>query len=250
MRDQIVVCCESRIKAAPYARALVVLGIPEDQLTVITPDDAGSDIQHLGAQVAGVVLCGGPDLAPDRYGEEARPNANLSVMPELDEIDLELISGAEEGLTPVWAICRGMQVVNVFKGGTLWQDLPSDFEEALEHHPEGPHDAVVHAIEVIAETDSISNHLNGDDVQVNSRHHQAVKDLGDGVRALAQSPDGVVEVLALQAENWWVKGVQWHPENLLHLDVQRKLWREFLEATRLVETKKSSSSAAPPESGS
>jgi putative glutamine amidotransferase len=248
LKNQIVVCCESKIKAGPYVRALVVLGIPEEQLTVLTPEDAGGEVQHLGAQVAGVVLCGGPDLAPERYGEEARDDANLSVMPELDEIDLDLIGGAEEGLTPVWAICRGMQVVNVFKGGTLWQDLPSDFDEALEHRPEGPHDAVVHAIEVISETDSISDHLTGDDVGVNSRHHQAVKDLGTDIRALAQSPDGVVEVLALRSENWWVKGVQWHPENLLHLDIQRRLWREFLEATKRDHSKTAVKPAAAPES--
>jgi len=248
VKDQIIVCCESKIKAAPYLRALVVVGIPEEQLLVVTPENSDGGLQHLGAQVAGLVLCGGPDLAPDRYGEEARDDADLSVMPELDEVDLDLLSGAEDGLTPVWAICRGMQVVNVFQGGTLWQDLPTDFDEALEHHPEGPHDAVVHAIEVLSETDSISDRLAGDDVQVNSRHHQAVKDLGTDVQALAQSPDGVVEVLALRSEKWWVKGVQWHPENLLHLDVQRELWRDFLEATKIENSEKSKKPAAPTES--
>jgi len=232
LKDRIVVCCESKLKAIPYVRALVVLGIAEEQLTLVTPENVEGSVQHLGAQVSGIVLCGGPDLAPERYGEAAREDAHLSVMPELDEIDLDLLSGAEEGLTPVWAICRGMQVVNVFKGGTLWQDLPSDFDEVLEHQPEGPHDAVVHAIEVISEADRLVDHLNGDEIRVNSRHHQAVKALGKNVRALAQSPDGVVEVLSLESQDWWVKGVQWHPENLLHLDVQRRLWREFLKVAK------------------
>lgn len=243
MRDQIVVCCESKLKAAPYVRALVVLGIPEEQLTVLTPEDPDDEVEHLGAQVAGIVLCGGPDLAPERYGEDPRGDANLSVMPDLDQIDFDLLAGAEEGLTPVWAICRGMQVVNVFQGGTLWQDLPTDFEEALEHSPEGPHEAVVHAVEVISAADTISRHLTGNDVQVNSRHHQAVKKLGTDLQPVAQSPDGIVEVIALESDNWWVKGVQWHPENLLHLDVQRRLWREFVDATRSSKHKNSVASA-------
>lgn len=250
MRDRIVVCCESRTKADPYVRALVVLGISEDQLTVVTPENARGDIQHLGAEVAGVVLCGGPDLAPERYGEQARDDAKLSLMPELDEIDLNLLAGAEEGLTPVWAICRGMQIVNVFKGGSLWQDLPTDFDAALEHQPEGPHDAVVHAIEMISEADEFSRHFSGNEVRVNSRHHQAVKELGGEIEAVAQSPDGIVEVLTLQSDNWWVKGVQWHPENLLHLDLQRELWHDFLQATRRKRTSAASPLDRSIESGS
>ena len=157
-------------------------------------------------------------------------------MPELDKFDLELLEGAANGMTPVWAICRGMQIVNVFQGGSLWQDLPTQFNGVIDHSPEGPHDAVVHAIEAVSESDSFADFLRSKDLQVNSRHHQAVKDLGESVQALAESPDGVVEVLKLESESWWVKGVQWHPENLMHLEIQRVLWNEFLAATRLSKT--------------
>ena len=152
-------------------------------------------------------------------------------MPELDKLDLELLEGAANGMTPVWAICRGMQIVNVFQGGSLWQDLPTQFNGVIDHSPEVPHDAVVHAIEAVSESDSFADFLSSKDLQVNSRHHQAVKDLGENVQVLAKSPDGVVEVLALESETWWVKGVQWHPENLMDLEIQRALWNEFLEAT-------------------
>ena len=145
-------------------------------------------------------------------------------------MDWTLLEGAEEGRTPVWAICRGMQIFNVFQGGTLWQDLPSQLDGALDHRPEVPHESLAHSIRILNRQDSFAELLDGEETEVNSRHHQAVRDLGRQILPLAESPDGVLEVLALDRQDWWVKGVQWHPENLMSLPVQRQLWSEFLTA--------------------
>ena len=145
-------------------------------------------------------------------------------------MDLELLAGARQGRTPVWAICRGMQTVNVFQGGTLWQDIYTQVEGVMDHSVSEPEDAFAHGVEVVARRESFGEILARREVLVNSRHHQAVKHLGSGLVAVARSPDGLIEVLALDSQEWWVKGVQWHPENLVHLSVQRRLWAEFIDA--------------------
>lgn len=228
MTAPLVVCCESQRKSKPYVEALLLMGVDSERIQLVTADEPDSDLSALGSKAAGVVLCGGPDLDPQRYGEEPRPDAQLSILPELDQMDWTLLQGAAENLTPVWAICRGMQTFNVFQGGTLWQDLPSQMEGALEHQPEGPHDSMAHSIQIANRQESFAEILEEEALEVNSRHHQAVRSLGRELVGVAESPDGVLEVLILDRQDWWVKGVQWHPENLMHLPVQRRLWSEFL----------------------
>jgi putative glutamine amidotransferase len=206
------------------------MGIDTEKIQLVTAEEPDPDLSSLGAKAAGVVLCGGPDLDPRRYGEEPRAEANLSILPELDQMDWTLLEGAEQGRTPVWAICRGVQMFNVFQGGTLWQDLSLQVEGVLEHRPEAPHDSMVHPLRVRARQEPFADLLDGEISEVNSRHHQAVRSLGRQIIQVAESPDGILEVLALEREDWWVKGVQWHPENLMHLPVQRRLWSEFLAA--------------------
>lgn len=232
MSDHIVVCCESCRKAEPYVRALTLTGLGEEQIRLLTPEERQGELAPIAAGAAGLVLCGGPDLEPRWYGEEPRPDANLRVVPELDRMDWELLRGARQGCTPVWAICRGMQIVNVFQGGTLWQDLPSQVPGALEHDPGGPDEAMVHPVRVNGARDRFAELLGRNGTQVNSRHHQAVHELGRGLVPVGDSPDGILEVLVLGGADWWVKGVQWHPENLMHIETQRLLWKEFLHAAR------------------
>lgn len=232
MSRHIAVCCESREKAGPYLAALVGLGVSEEDLLLITPGDSPDGLAALAARSAGVVLCGGPDLDPRYYGEPPREDARLSIRPELDRLDWELLHGARSGRTPVWAICRGMQIVNVFQGGTLWQDIPSQLDGVLEHDPDGPDDAMAHEVRTVCRRDGFAEVLDGGRIQVNSRHHQAVKGLGKDLSIVGESPDGLAEVLSLDDSDWWVRGVQWHPENLLHVAAQRMLWLQFLERAR------------------
>jgi len=230
LRDRLVVCCESQPKSEPYMEALLLMGIKAETIHLATAEEPNRNMSSLGAEAAGVVLCGGPDLDPQLYGDEPRIDADLSILPQLDLMDWTLLEGAQEGRTPVWAICRGMQTFNVFQGGSLWQDLPSQVEGVLEHQPDGPHDSMAHPIRILARQETFSEILGGEATEVNSRHHQAVRKPGRQIIQVAESPDGVLEVLALDRKDWWVKGVQWHPENLMHLPSQRRLWSEFLEA--------------------
>ena len=231
MSDVVVVCCENRSKSEPYLEALSALGVAEESLVLVTPEGTPGDLEALAAGSAGVVLCGGPDLNPRWYGEQPKADANLSILPALDEMDWALLEGAKTARTPVWAICRGMQIFNVFQGGSLWQDLPSQLDNVLEHSPDASYDTLAHPIHVTDPGDSFSELLAAEETRVNSRHHQAVRDLGRQVRPLAESPDGVVEVMVYEDTAWWVKGVQWHPENLMHIPLQRQLWSEFLEVS-------------------
>ena len=109
MRDRIVVCCENRRKSGPYTEALLLMGVDVENILLLTPEETPENVVNLGAGAAGVVLCGGPDLDPQRYGEQPRTDANLSVLPALDLMDWNLLQGAAEGRTPVWPIagaCR------------------------------------------------------------------------------------------------------------------------------------------------
>jgi putative glutamine amidotransferase len=228
----IVVSCENQSKSLPYVEALKSAGVKGDEIILVTPEKNGHQLETLGAEASGLMLCGGPDLEPWRYGQSPRPDASLALAPKLDHLEWELLTGARETRTPVWAICRGMQTVNVFQGGTLWQDITTQIEGVLDHDIPEPRDALVHEVHVVARNESFGRLLSIEAVEVNSRHHQAIRHLGRNLTVVATSPDGLVEVLVYSSDEWWVKGVQWHPENLVHLTTQRRLWAEFVDSAR------------------
>ncbi len=229
--DQLLVCVESQAKAGPYVEALKEAGAAADRLQVITPENAAGGLERAAAGCAGLLLCGGPDIEPWRYGEEPRPDGDLSLMPELDQIEWDLLTGAAAARRPVWAVCRGLQTVNVFLGGSLWQDIPSQLGGDVDHAVAAPLDAMAHSIGGAAHDDPWAVGLTAGPLEVNSRHHQALRELGRDVSPVAHSPDGLIEAAVVERDDWWVKGVQWHPEDLLHQPIQQQLWREFLAAT-------------------
>jgi putative glutamine amidotransferase len=215
-------------KALNYVRALEVAGVPSERIRVIEPEK-GVDYQSMGGDCLGLVLAGGEDVEPERYGEDEIPEAEVSVNPERDEMELALLAGAREAETPTWGVCRGIQVINVFFGGTLWQDLALQLPTQVLHQLSNPHDALIHALRVDDPTVTLGSLLARENPLVNSRHHQAVKDLGRDLMAVAHAPDGVTEALYLDSPSWWVRGVQWHPENLVEMAQQRALWTAFAE---------------------
>lgn len=215
-------------RAAPYLRALQAAGLPAERLRVITPAALGN-VEEAIAGAAGLVLCGGVDVDPARYGESVRPDAGVEVLPERDELEWQLLSGAHERKLPVWGVCRGLQVINVFLGGSLWQDLPSQRPGAVAHSQPEPVDALVHTVQP-AENTALGERLSRDVALVNSRHHQAIRELAPGLNAAAMSRDGLVEAVEGSDTGWWLRAVQWHPENLVELAQQRRLWMDFAEA--------------------
>ncbi len=230
MSGKLIVCCESQAKSVPYVEALRAAGAAAERLQVITPEEPHDDLEPLARSCAGLLLCGGPDMEPWRYGQEPLADANLSLVPALDGIELELLAGAAAARRPVWAVCRGLQTVNVFLGGSLWQDIPSQLGSAVTHDLPEPRDAPAHAIAGRAVDDPWAALLAAEPITVNSRHHQALRDLGRDLQPVAWSPDGLVEAAVVTRRDWWVKGVQWHPEDLVHQPLQLGLWRQFVAA--------------------
>jgi putative glutamine amidotransferase len=187
------------------------------------------------AGVDGLLLTGGGDVEPARYGESPREGLD-DVDPARDEFEIALVAAARERDLPIFAICRGVQVLNVAAGGTLVQDIPSQIQGALNHSLGVPqHQAYELAHEVWVEKDSLLAKLmaerliGADTCEVNSRHHQAVKTVAGGYRVTATAPDGVVEAIEDPSKRFCL-GVQWHPENFWRTGEFRALYEGFLEA--------------------
>ncbi len=238
MTSSIVIVCENRPRATPYLEALKAAGANSGDLVLVTPHDEPSlDPEALAAQARGLLLCGGEDLEPWRYGEEAIAGIDLELAPTLDALEWGLLTGAQERHTPVWGICRGCQMINVFLGGTLWQDLPHQHPSDIKHNVPQPQDRIAHDVTVTATDEALGARLGSERVAVNSRHHQAICRLGKDVIAVAQAPDEVIEAITLPASGpWWVRAVQWHPENLVERPLELALWRDFVAAADLAGT--------------
>jgi putative glutamine amidotransferase len=159
----------------------------------------------------GLLLPGGADVEPNRYGAAPREDCSLYVMPELDDVELTLARWAIADGLPVLGICRGIQVLNVACEGTLWQDVNVEGATREEHDRE-PRDLLVHGLDVEPGT-LLARTLGETRLRVNSLHHQAIRDLGPALRAVAHSPDGLVEGVELPDQEF-VLGIQCHPEEL------------------------------------
>ncbi len=190
-----------------YVRAVEAAGGLPVALAPGTPQDAADLLQHVQA----LVLSGGDDVDPAHYGEEPHETVTR-VTPERDAFELALCREALRLDRPTLAICRGQQVLNVATGGTLIQDIPSTVSGAADHDPERERWELTHEVRLLPGS-RLRQILGEDRVAVNSFHHQAVKDLGRGLRASAWSvEDGVIE--GIEAEGCrFVLGVQWHPES-------------------------------------
>lgn len=180
------------------------------------------------AQVDGVLLTGGGDVWPALYGEAADPTFDPAEAGR-DEYELELVRRATEADVPVLAICRGLQVLNVARGGTLVQDIPTQQPGALVHEIGTPRTSPAHEIWV-APGSRLALLLDTDArITVNSRHHQAVKDLGRGLVSTATAPDGVIEAVE-DATRRFCLAVQWHPENFYRTGEFRTLFEGLIGA--------------------
>jgi putative glutamine amidotransferase len=200
--------------------------------------DASMAVEQALAGIDGLMLTGGDDVAPSRYGETAHATV-VEAEPGRDEFEIALVKAAHARQLPIFAICRGVQVLNVACGGSLVQDIPSQLKGAVPHSlTVPPHDSYSLAHEVWVEKDSLLSKLMrerlvDESVEVNSRHHQAVKDVAPGFRASATAPDGVIEAIEDPAARFCL-GVQWHPENFFRTGEFRALFEGFLEASQKI----------------
>ena len=185
-------------------------------------------ISILLGQVDGLLMTGGPDVDPAEYGETRAPCCGNG-SPCRDDMEFPLCSEALQRRIPVFAICRGMQILSCVLGGKLYQDLSEQFGTKLLHPrydlPADP----VHAVDVRSGT--LLSSITGEGLlSVNSRHHQGIKELGKGLQISAVAPDGLIEGIEL-ADSPFVLGVQWHPESLSdRYPEHQKLFNAFVEA--------------------
>jgi len=201
-----------------YVRALETAGlVPLAVPTMVAADRAAAAL----AAVRGLVLTGGEDVAPDRYGATPHPRLG-DVDPVRDAAELALIAAARSRRLPILAICRGIQILNVALGGTLYQDLDSERPSLVSHSDE----TTQHAVRVAAGS-LLERTLGMRSATVNSRHHQAIRDLAPCLKAVAWADDGVIEAAEpADANAAWMVAVQWHPEDL----TERALFDGFARA--------------------
>ncbi len=176
--------------------------------------------------VDGLILAGGGDIDPAYYGGQNHPTLYL-VDPERDRFELHLARAVVDGNVPVLGICRGSQVLNVAWGGDLVPHLPED-EDAPVRHRLPPRVPTDHPVRVDPGS-RLAGILGEREVSVRSWHHQAVRRVAPGWRAVAWAPDGTVEAVECQRESWAV-GVQWHPELSLDSPVHRRLFEALVQA--------------------
>ncbi len=226
-----------------YARSLEGAGLTPLVVPPLTdPTRVGDILDACG----GVLLTGGEDVDPKLYG--ASPHAKLGeINPARDATELALLDAARERGMPVLAICRGIQLINVAYGGTLYQDLPSEHPSGVKHdQPEEAAASRSHAVKIMAGT-RLAAAVGATDMTVNSYHHQAAHRVGDGLRVTAVAPDGVIEGLEVEDPNWWVLSVQWHPEDLT-TDVRswdRGIFKAFADEIDRLEHAATRPSSAP-----
>ncbi len=198
-------------------------------LPVVVPPLDAAAIEALLDRVDGVCLSGGPDIDPALYGAE--PDAALGpIEPALDAAELELARAADARAMPILGVCRGAQLLNVARGGTLHQHLPGAVPGEVEHRQPGAATAVTHHVDVQPGS-RLAGVIGATRADVNSFHHQAARDLGRGLVAVAWAPDGTVEAVEA-ADRGFALGVQWHVECLTDRPEHHAVFRAFVEACR------------------
>lgn len=221
-------------QGAAYSQSVALAG----GAPVLIPLELGERAwRSIYRRLDGLLLPGGVDVDPVHYGQARQPELG-EVNDALDEAELLLTRWALGDDRPLLGICRGIQLLNVAAGGSLYQDLPTQLPGVLQHRfsaPEYPRDHLGHPVQVradsrLAEALGSAKGLGGFEMQVNSRHHQAIKDVAPGFVVTARAPDGVIEGIERPDARFCI-GVQWHPESMAASDPQMlALFEAFVRA--------------------
>jgi putative glutamine amidotransferase len=186
--------------------------------------------RELFARLDGFLLTGGADVDPRRFNEAPHPSV-YDVSPARDELEIRLVEQSFDRGLPVLAICRGIQVLNVALGGTLYQDVKSAPGTTIEHSQKRVRHRSTHPVRIEAGS-RLAKVIGAHELDVNSFHHQAIRELGRGLRAVAFAPDDLIEGAELDDPGHFVLAVQWHPEELApRQETARRLFRALVEAS-------------------
>ena len=198
-------------------------------LPLILPfTSSDADIAQLVDMCDGILFTGGHDVDPVLYEERKSPKCG-EVSTQRDKLEFALLQRALMIDLPVLGICRGAQFINVCLGGTLYQDIPSQLPSAVQHHMAPPYDRPCHEVSLVPGT-PLYYLLKATKLQVNSYHHQGIRDLSFQLSPMAYAPDSLIEAFfhPMKSFTW---GVQWHPEFLWEKDgAQRQIFQAFVES--------------------
>jgi putative glutamine amidotransferase len=212
-----------------YTQAVCLAG----GVPVILPFDLREErFQDLVTRLDGILFTGGGDVHPERYGSRMHPLVD-SVDRERDRVEIALARAAQRLGKPFFGICRGIQVINVALGGTLYEDVLEQMPGAQPHaySSEWPRNHLAHPVQVSPDS-RLAQILGGETVRVNSLHHQGVCRLAPDARPTAWAPDGLVEAIEFPDHPYGL-AVQWHPEWLQELAPMRALFSAFVEAAKM-----------------
>lgn len=183
-------------------------------LPIILPIEmTEGDADQMVATCDGFLFTGGQDVAPALYGEKDTTGTVVSI-PERDKLETLLLKKALQADKPILGVCRGLQFLNAFLGGTLWQDLPSQHPSDIVHRQGKPYDAPTHQVTLKRDLRTL---LCKETLEVNTLHHQAVKALGSDLIPMAVAPDGIIEAVQMTSKRF-IWAVQWHPEYMFKTD--------------------------------
>lgn len=232
---RIAVSVAEKEKAAgtksPYFQALLAAGAKEEEVELVSPADAS---RVRASDYDGILFAGGEDVDPSFYGEK-KQHASVHDSRPRDEFEFSLLEGALDRRSPILGICRGVQMINVRFGGTLYQDMKQDAVPQLEHRQTDlgkTRQEPTHSV-LVTDADSSLGSIVQRTCRVNSLHHQAVKRLGRGLKVTARSEDGFVEAVESAEEYPFLVAVQWHPEEMVrNSSEQREILVRFVAKCR------------------
>ena len=174
----------------------------------------------------GFFFTGGKDIDPARYNEIKKETCD-EIQPYRDDLEFRAFKKAFEAKKPILAICRGAQLVNVALGGTLYQDIPSEINTELVHRQTVGEFEYSHDVNVVKDTPLYAL-VGNETIKANSFHHQAIKELGEGLEVMAKADDGIIEAVYYNGDRY-LRAYQWHPERLFDKDrYNRSVFEDFI----------------------
>jgi len=198
---------------------------------ILLPLNVNKEELAVAANVCdGFLFTGGPDISPFRFQEETIQQCGV-VVPERDNMEEDLFTISMESDKPILGICRGIQVLNVFLGGTLYQDIPTQLDSPfnLAHTQKSGNSVLSHSVKI--ESNSLLHQIIPKEyLQVNSFHHQAIKELAPSLVIAATAPDSIIEAVYFPEKTFFL-GVEWHPEHLFRSNEDAlNIFKSFVSA--------------------